>query len=239
MANPAALTPLQRRAGTVRLCIMRSGQAAVQTLGKMRLPNLGRSCTTRMSPAIKSAHHHGRSPAAARAVEASTADVSIDAVSKANFHPPAELAVADRPHPTPDGPIPDPGSVWTDTWWPIMPVDYLDPAKPNAATVMGINLVLWRDGGGSWQVWRDACPHRCAPLSGEQGRGPLPLLPLRPLTEAFATHPCNKCYTEPFSPHEAGGCWQRARQLGTASLQPAACGSRTHPALSPVPDPSL
>ena len=29
----------------------------------------------------------------------------------------------------------------------------------------GQELVLWRDGGGTWRAFRDACPHRLAPLS--------------------------------------------------------------------------
>lgn len=28
-------------------------------------------------------------------------------------------------------------------------------------------MVAWRDGSGAWRVFKDACPHRLAPLSGE------------------------------------------------------------------------
>lgn len=29
----------------------------------------------------------------------------------------------------------------------------------------GKDLVLWRDGGGTWRAFEDACPHRLVPLS--------------------------------------------------------------------------
>eukprot|EP00883_Tetradesmus_obliquus_P015685 jgi/Sobl393_1/8841/SZX73315.1 len=40
-----------------------------------------------------------------------------------------------------------------------------DPARPHAVTLLGKQLVLWRDGQGQWQCMQDACPHRLAPLS--------------------------------------------------------------------------
>lgn len=44
-------------------------------------------------------------------------------------------------------------------------VSELDPTRPHPATLLGVDLVLWRDGGGDWRAFRDACPHRLAPLS--------------------------------------------------------------------------
>lgn len=41
----------------------------------------------------------------------------------------------------------------------------IDPSRPQAATVVGRDLVLWRDGGGAWRAFADSCPHRAAPLS--------------------------------------------------------------------------
>lgn len=34
-----------------------------------------------------------------------------------------------------------------------------------AITVLGFDLVVWRDNEGQWRCFRDACPHRAAPLS--------------------------------------------------------------------------
>ncbi|KAI8463753.1 MAG: Rieske [2Fe-2S] iron-sulfur domain-containing protein [Monoraphidium minutum] len=47
----------------------------------------------------------------------------------------------------------------------VTPAWQLDPAKPTAATLLGIPLVIWRDGTGAWSVLEDRCPHRLAPLS--------------------------------------------------------------------------
>ncbi|PNH03919.1 Pheophorbide a oxygenase, chloroplastic [Tetrabaena socialis] len=57
--------------------------------------------------------------------------------------------------------------VWTKHWWPLMPLAYLRPDRPNAVTLLGMPMVAWRDGSGSWRVFKDQCPHRLAPLSGE------------------------------------------------------------------------
>lgn len=55
--------------------------------------------------------------------------------------------------------------VWTRCWYPLTALDYLDATKPTALTVLGCNLVVWRDSLGQWRAFRDACPHRAAPLS--------------------------------------------------------------------------
>ncbi len=46
----------------------------------------------------------------------------------------------------------------------------LDPNKPTKATLLGRELVLWKEGGGAtksgqWRCFLDRCPHRLAPLS--------------------------------------------------------------------------
>jgi phenylpropionate dioxygenase-like ring-hydroxylating dioxygenase large terminal subunit len=51
--------------------------------------------------------------------------------------------------------------VWTRCWYPVSPVSYLDPSRPTPITLLGQQLVLWRDGGGAWRCFKDACPHRC------------------------------------------------------------------------------
>jgi len=50
-------------------------------------------------------------------------------------------------------------------WWPVAVTDFLDASRPHAFTLMGQDLVLWRDGSGEWRAFDDACPHRLAPLS--------------------------------------------------------------------------
>ncbi|KAF6262358.1 hypothetical protein COO60DRAFT_650084 [Scenedesmus sp. NREL 46B-D3] len=54
---------------------------------------------------------------------------------------------------------------WNKQWYPIAPLAQLDPSKPAAAQLMGMDLVLWQDRQGQWRAFRDACPHRLAPLS--------------------------------------------------------------------------
>ena len=41
-----------------------------------------------------------------------------------------------------------------------------DACRPHAVTVLGRDLVIWRDQQGEWRAFDDACPHRLAPLSG-------------------------------------------------------------------------
>ncbi len=54
----------------------------------------------------------------------------------------------------------------TEVWYPAFFLDDLDIAKPNAFTLLDINLVIWWDRQAqSWQAFEDKCPHRLAPLS--------------------------------------------------------------------------
>lgn len=53
----------------------------------------------------------------------------------------------------------------TKQWYPVAAIEFLDPGRPHPILVLGIDLVLWRDGAGVWQCFADACPHRLAPLS--------------------------------------------------------------------------
>ena len=41
-------------------------------------------------------------------------------------------------------------------------VEDLSTETPRAAQLLGKDLVLWRDGQGSWQAHEDVCPHRCS-----------------------------------------------------------------------------
>jgi phenylpropionate dioxygenase-like ring-hydroxylating dioxygenase large terminal subunit len=54
---------------------------------------------------------------------------------------------------------------WTQQWYPVAVVEFLDPHKPHSFQLLGTKVVLWRDGAQQWQCFDDACPHRLAPLS--------------------------------------------------------------------------
>ena len=51
-------------------------------------------------------------------------------------------------------------------WYPLLPLEDIDPQKPTTATVLGIPLVIWKPvSSPTYQVFLDRCPHRLAPLS--------------------------------------------------------------------------
>ncbi len=51
-------------------------------------------------------------------------------------------------------------------WYPLSPVEDLDPQRPTPVTLLGLNLVIWKPRSSStYQVFLDQCPHRLAPLS--------------------------------------------------------------------------
>ncbi len=54
---------------------------------------------------------------------------------------------------------------WTQQWYPVAVIEFLDPRKPHAFQLLGKDVVLWRDGTQQWRCFVDACPHRLAPLS--------------------------------------------------------------------------
>ena len=51
-------------------------------------------------------------------------------------------------------------------WYPLGVIDHMDPKKPQSVSLLGKELVLWKDmKSGAWKAFDDACPHRLAPLS--------------------------------------------------------------------------
>lgn len=51
-------------------------------------------------------------------------------------------------------------------WYPLTPIEDLDPKFPTPVTVLGIRLVIWKPkSSDTYQVFLDQCPHRLAPLS--------------------------------------------------------------------------
>ncbi|MBH8552728.1 Rieske 2Fe-2S domain-containing protein [Nostocaceae cyanobacterium CENA357] len=51
-------------------------------------------------------------------------------------------------------------------WYPISPIEDLDPKQPTAVTLLGLRLVIWKPKSSeTFQVFLDQCPHRLAPLS--------------------------------------------------------------------------
>jgi len=75
---------------------------------------------------------------------------------------------------------------WFKSWYPLVPVEILDPEKPHHFKLLGMDVVVWKDAkikdadsfgpkpkrqgriertGGEWRVFKDECPHRKVPLS--------------------------------------------------------------------------
>ena len=51
-------------------------------------------------------------------------------------------------------------------WYPMIPVEDLDPKQPTSVTLLGLRLVIWKPKSSeTFQVFLDRCPHRLAPLS--------------------------------------------------------------------------
>jgi len=56
---------------------------------------------------------------------------------------------------------------WTQAWYPLSPIGYLDEKKPNPLTILGRRIVVWKSEGedSTWHAVEDSCPHRMVPLS--------------------------------------------------------------------------
>lgn len=51
-------------------------------------------------------------------------------------------------------------------WYPLTPIEDLDPNQPTPVTVLGMRLVIWKPKfSDEYRVFLDQCPHRLAPLS--------------------------------------------------------------------------
>ncbi len=51
-------------------------------------------------------------------------------------------------------------------WYPLSPVEDLDPERPTPVTLLGMRLVIWKPRSSqNYRVFLDQCPHRLAPLS--------------------------------------------------------------------------
>src|SRR5580765_8197618 len=50
-------------------------------------------------------------------------------------------------------------------WHPVLAADALAADTPRAVGLLGADLVLWRDAGGTAHAWADRCPHRGTRLS--------------------------------------------------------------------------
>jgi len=51
-------------------------------------------------------------------------------------------------------------------WYPLSPIEDLDPKQPTAVTLLGLRLVIWKPTSSeTYRVFLDQCPHRLAPLS--------------------------------------------------------------------------
>ncbi|KAF6256401.1 hypothetical protein COO60DRAFT_1640750 [Scenedesmus sp. NREL 46B-D3] len=47
---------------------------------------------------------------------------------------------------------------WYQQWYPLAILRDLDPRRPTAARLLGIPVVMWRDGSGAWRAFEDRCP---------------------------------------------------------------------------------
>jgi nitrite reductase/ring-hydroxylating ferredoxin subunit len=115
----------------------------------------------------------------------------------------------------------------------------MDPGRPHAITILGRDLVLWRDQQGDWRAFEDLCPHRLAPLSGaaspphwscagkaaietrsaQRDRASAPILPvsgLRPCT-LFAAYGscCHMVSREPAHRQSEGGAMSESSRRST------------------------
>ncbi|BAZ68466.1 MAG: Rieske 2Fe-2S domain-containing protein [Pelatocladus maniniholoensis HA4357-MV3] len=51
-------------------------------------------------------------------------------------------------------------------WYPLSPVEDLNPKRPTPVTLLGLRLVIWKPKSTeTYRVFLDQCPHRLAPLS--------------------------------------------------------------------------
>lgn len=51
-------------------------------------------------------------------------------------------------------------------WYPLIPIEDLEPQKPKPITLLGKRLVIWKPTKSeTYRVFLDQCPHRLAPLS--------------------------------------------------------------------------
>ncbi len=51
-------------------------------------------------------------------------------------------------------------------WYPLSPIEDLDPKRPTPVMLLGLHLVIWKPGASeTYRVFLDQCPHRLAPLS--------------------------------------------------------------------------
>lgn len=51
-------------------------------------------------------------------------------------------------------------------WYPLSPIEDLDPNSPTGVVILGLRLVIWKPkSSDTFRVFLDECPHRLAPLS--------------------------------------------------------------------------
>jgi nitrite reductase/ring-hydroxylating ferredoxin subunit len=79
--------------------------------------------------------------------------------------PASGTASASTPAPAAGPASPPSAYPWLQQWYPAGVAADLPADRPHAFTLFGRQLVLWRDGDGTWRCFADACPHRLAPLS--------------------------------------------------------------------------
>ncbi|MGA1602931.1 MAG: Rieske 2Fe-2S domain-containing protein [Prochlorothrix sp.] len=78
---------------------------------------------------------------------------------------PSNIPTGATPDPEPDPTASTPLNFFQ-VWYPLSPLEDLDPKRPTSIILLGERFVVWKPGNGSqFRVFRDRCPHRCVPLS--------------------------------------------------------------------------
>lgn len=54
---------------------------------------------------------------------------------------------------------------WFKQWYVVAVAEYIDTTRPYKLELLGLPMVLWKDGTGTWRCFENMCPHRLAPLS--------------------------------------------------------------------------
>lgn len=49
---------------------------------------------------------------------------------------------------------------WFKQWYVVAVADYIDTTRPYKLELLGLPMVLWKDGSGTWRCFENMCPHR-------------------------------------------------------------------------------
>lgn len=154
MSSTTSSTTLAARGIAHQIQRTRSSRAASHTRAHTRAPTSTSTSTSTLSTTPARARRCRRATAARAAPVAGLDDDTAGAATIGLTNDRAAVVAA----------APEAFS-WTKQWYPVATIDMIDPTKPHPTQLLGVDLVVWRDGEGKWNVFEDKCPHRLAPLS--------------------------------------------------------------------------